>query len=60
LLDDNIIYVDLLNEYPDCNGYDWLKMELNKRTDARWQQTLSFLIVTEVLLFAIIKVISVM
>ena len=35
LLDDNIVYVDLLNEYPDCNGYDWMKVELNKRTDAK-------------------------
>ncbi len=25
LLDDNILYVDLLNEYPDWHGYDWLK-----------------------------------
>lgn len=35
LLDDNIIYVDLLNEYPTTNGYDWLKSELNKRADAK-------------------------
>lgn len=35
LLDDNIIYVDLLNEYPDCNGYEWIKKELNKRWDAK-------------------------
>ena len=35
LLDDNIVYVDLLNEYPDCNGYDWMKSELNKRSDAK-------------------------
>jgi hypothetical protein len=35
LLDDNIVYVDLLNEYPDCNGYEWMKAELNKRTDAK-------------------------
>ena len=35
LLDDNIVYVDLLNEYPDCNGYDWMKAELNKRSDAK-------------------------
>jgi len=34
LLDDNIIYVDLLNEYPDCNGYDWIKKEMNLRSDA--------------------------
>jgi hypothetical protein len=35
LLDDNIIYVDLLNEYPVTNGYDWLKAELNKRANAK-------------------------
>jgi hypothetical protein len=35
LLDKNIVYVDLLNEYPDCNGYDWMKVELNKRSDAK-------------------------
>ncbi|MEI7524052.1 MAG: cellulase-like family protein [Mariniphaga sp.] len=35
LLDDNIVYIDLLNEYPDCNGYDWMKVELNKRSDAK-------------------------
>jgi hypothetical protein len=29
LLDDNIIYVDLLNEYPFWHGYDWLKKELD-------------------------------
>jgi hypothetical protein len=30
---DNVIYVDLLNEYPNWHGYDWLKNELNKRSD---------------------------
>ncbi len=35
LLNDNIVYIDLLNEYPDCNGYDWMKVELNKRSDAK-------------------------
>ncbi|MBI9060690.1 MAG: hypothetical protein JEZ14_01795 [Marinilabiliaceae bacterium] len=30
---DNVIYVDLLNEYPNNHGYDWLKQELNKRSD---------------------------
>ncbi len=30
---DNILYVDLLNEYPNWHGYDWLKNELNKRSD---------------------------
>ncbi len=32
---DNVIYVDLLNEYPVNHGYDWLKIELNKRSDAK-------------------------
>jgi len=32
---DNVIYVDLLNEYPVNHGYDWLKNELNKRSDAQ-------------------------
>lgn len=31
LLDEQIIYVDLLNEYPFWHGYDWLKEELNAR-----------------------------
>jgi len=35
LLDDNIMYVDLLNEYPDVHGFDWLKNELNKRSDIK-------------------------
>lgn len=30
---DNVIYIDLLNEYPFWHGYDWLKNELNKRSD---------------------------
>jgi hypothetical protein len=30
---DNVIYVDLLNEYPNNHGFDWLKQELNKRSD---------------------------
>ncbi len=34
MLDENILYVDLLNEYPNFHGYDWLKNELNKRSDA--------------------------
>jgi len=29
----NVIYVDVLNEYPNWHGYDWLKDELNKRSD---------------------------
>ena len=32
---DNVIYVDLLNEYPFWHGYDWLKNEMNKRSDAK-------------------------
>ena len=31
LLDDNIIYVDLLNEYPKWHGYDWFKEQMNIR-----------------------------
>jgi hypothetical protein len=33
LLDDNIIYIDLLNEFPKYHGFDWLKKELNARGD---------------------------
>jgi len=32
---DNIIYVDLLNEYPNNHGFNWLKQELNKRSDTK-------------------------
>ena len=32
---DNIIYVDILNEYPVNHGFDWLKEELNKRSDIK-------------------------
>ena len=32
---DNVVYVDLLNEYPFWHGYDWLKNELDKRSDAK-------------------------
>jgi hypothetical protein len=35
LLDENIIYIDLLNEYPFWHGYDWLKKELDARGDIR-------------------------
>jgi len=35
LLDNNIMYVDLLNEYPDVHGFDWLKNEMNKRSDIK-------------------------
>lgn len=31
LLDDNIIYMDLLNEYPLWHGYDWFKDQINAR-----------------------------
>jgi len=31
----NVIYVDLLNEFPYWHGYDWLKNELNQRSDVR-------------------------
>lgn len=31
----NVIYVDLLNEYPNWHGYDWLKKELDKRSDVQ-------------------------
>lgn len=30
---DNVIYVDVLNEYPFWHGYDWLKSEMNARSD---------------------------
>jgi hypothetical protein len=32
---DNVIYVDLLNEYPNWHGYEWLIQELNQRVDAK-------------------------
>lgn len=31
----NVIYVDLLNEYPFWHGYDWLKEGLNERSDIK-------------------------
>lgn len=31
----NVIYVDLLNEFPNWHGYDWLKKELDKRSDIK-------------------------
>ena len=31
LLDDNIIYIDLLNEYPKYHGYDWFHKQMNAR-----------------------------
>ncbi|MGD9329251.1 MAG: cellulase-like family protein [Cyclobacteriaceae bacterium] len=30
---ENVMYVDLLNEYPNWHGYDWFKNEMNKRSD---------------------------
>jgi hypothetical protein len=30
---DGILYVDLLNEYPNWHGYDWFKNEINRRSD---------------------------
>jgi hypothetical protein len=35
LLDDNILYVDVLNEYPCWHGYEWLAEELKKRSDIK-------------------------
>jgi hypothetical protein len=35
LLDDNILYADVLNEFPCSNGYEWIKTELNKRSDVK-------------------------
>jgi hypothetical protein len=32
LLDDKILYADVLNEFPCSHGYDWIKTELNKRS----------------------------
>ncbi len=32
---DNVMYVDLLNEYPNWHGYDWFKNEMNKRSDIK-------------------------
>lgn len=32
---ENIIYVDLLNEYPNWHGYDWFKKEMNNRSDIK-------------------------
>jgi hypothetical protein len=34
LLDDNVIYIDLLNEYPKYHGFDWFKKEMNARGNA--------------------------
>jgi len=31
----NVIYVDLLNEYPFWHGYEWLKEGLNERSDIK-------------------------
>ncbi len=32
---ENILYVDLLNEYPFWHGYDWLKQGLDQRSDIK-------------------------
>ena len=32
---DNVIYVDILNEYPNWHGYDWFLNEMKKRSDIR-------------------------
>ncbi|MCK5463653.1 MAG: hypothetical protein KAI95_11580 [Bacteroidales bacterium] len=34
----NVIYVDLLNEYPFWHGYDWLKEGLDERRDIKLQK----------------------
>jgi len=31
----NVIYVDLLNEYPNWHGYDWFKDKMNKLADLK-------------------------
>jgi len=33
MLDENVIYVDILNEYPHSHGYDWFKNEMNVRSN---------------------------
>lgn len=33
LLDDNVIYIDLLNEFPRYHGFEWFKKEMNVRGD---------------------------
>lgn len=35
LLDDNVIYIDLLNEFPLYHGYDWFKQQMNARGNIR-------------------------
>ena len=32
---DQVIYVDILNEYPNWHGFDWFKNEMNLRADIR-------------------------
>jgi len=32
---DNVIYVDLLNEYPNWHGYDWFKEKMNSLSDIK-------------------------
>lgn len=31
----NVMYIDLLNEYPNWHGYDWFKSEMDKRSDIK-------------------------
>lgn len=31
----NVVYVDILNEYPNWHGYDWVKKEMNDRSDVK-------------------------
>lgn len=31
----HVLYVDVLNEYPNVHGFEWLKKELKERADAR-------------------------
>lgn len=31
----NVIYIDLLNEFPFWHGYDWLKLELDARSEIK-------------------------
>lgn len=33
LLDGNVIYIDLLNEFPRYHGFEWFKKEMNARGD---------------------------
>lgn len=35
----NVIYIDLLNEYPNWHGYDWLKKNMNRLSGLRQYKT---------------------